>query len=88
MRNLHIRQGQPIVVATSRASVNMMDAQAVVAVSGERTMIEVAKGQVQVTRATDGRTVQVGEGQYVIVDRDQPQVEKGRLAWRLEPARP
>jgi ferric-dicitrate binding protein FerR (iron transport regulator) len=89
VRNLHVLQGRPIVVATSRASVNVMDAQAVVAVSGERTMIEVAEGQVQVTRATDGRTVQVGEGRYLIVDRDlEPQVEKGRLAWRLEPAKP
>jgi ferric-dicitrate binding protein FerR (iron transport regulator) len=87
--NLDISHAQPVVVTTPHVSVSVLDAQAAVAVSGERTMVEVAQGQVQVVRATDGRTISVREGHYVIVDRVvEPQVEKGRLAWRLEPLRP
>jgi ferric-dicitrate binding protein FerR (iron transport regulator) len=87
--NVDIRHAQPVVVTTPHVSVSVLDAQAAVAVSGERTMVEVAQGQVQVVRATDGRTILVREGHYVIVDRlVEPQVEKGRLAWRLEPLGP
>jgi ferric-dicitrate binding protein FerR (iron transport regulator) len=78
-----------IVIATAHATVKVLDAQAVVAVEGDCTIVEVAMGHVQVTRTSDGRMLDVGANHYVIVrPTAEAKVLDGRLAWRLEPVRP
>ena len=81
--------GEGITVTTSQASVDVVDSQVAVAVDERRTLVEVAEGQVQVTPKPDGPSVLVPAGHYLIVGANAaPRVHEGRLAWRLEPAKP
>ncbi|MGD0896707.1 MAG: FecR domain-containing protein [Thermoguttaceae bacterium] len=86
------RNGSPdraIVIATAHATVKVVNAQVVVASEGDRTLVEVAEGRVEVTRTSDGRTLAVGANNYAVVSpAAEPKVLNGRLAWRLEPVRP
>ena len=78
-----------IVIATAEATVKVIKAQVAVAAEGNRTIVEVAQGQVQVTRTSDGRTLAVDANHYTVVSpAAEPKLLDGRLAWRLEPARP
>ena len=78
-----------IVIATSQATVKVIKAQVAVAAEGNRTIVEVAQGQVQVARTSDGRMLTVRANHYVIVSPAvEPKLLDGRLAWRLEPAGP
>ncbi len=81
--------GEGITVTTSQASVEVVDAQVAVAVDERRTLVEVAEGQVQVAPRPDGPSVAVPAGHYLIVGANAaPRVQAGRLAWRLELAKP
>jgi len=82
-------QAEPFIVTTIHALTTIVNAQAAVAADGDRTIIEVAVGEVQVTRRSDGRAISVPAMHYAIVtDTAEPQVVKGRFKWRFEPARP
>jgi len=75
-----------IVVTTANAAVTLVDAQAAVAVDGQRTIVEVATGHVRVGDKPDGPAVPVGANQYAIVaGGGKPQVATGGLTWRLAP---
>ena len=87
------RQGatreEGIVVTSDHAAVEVIDAQVAVAVDDGRTLVEVAEGQVQVMPQPDGPSVVVPAGHYLIIGAaTPPRVLAGRLAWRLEPAKP
>ncbi len=76
-------------VATSHASVDVVDAVVAVAVDDHRTLVEVAEGRVEVAPKPDGPRVVVRAGHYLIVGATaKPRVVRGRLAWRLEPIKP
>ena len=67
----------------------MVDGQVAVAIDGPKTIVEVSQGEVEVMRRSDGRRVAVHERHYVIIRDDaEPQIQKGQLVWRLEPAAP
>jgi ferric-dicitrate binding protein FerR (iron transport regulator) len=85
----NVDHGAGITVTTGQASVEVVDAQVAVAVDKRRTLVEVAEGQVHVAPRPDGPSVVVSAGHYLIVGADaSPRVHAGRLAWRLEPAKP
>ena len=65
----------------------MVDAQVAVARDGDRTIIEVAQGKVEVVPASGGPGVVVPAENYLILSpARKPQIEPGWLALRLEPA--
>ncbi len=79
----------PIVIATPHATVKVIKAEVAVSAEANRTIVEVAQGQIQVTRIADGRTLTVAANHYVIISpAAAAQVMDGRLAWHLEPVRP
>ena len=78
-----------IVIATADATVKVVKAQVAVAAEGNRTIVEVAQGHVQVTRTADGRTLTVNANHYTVISpAAEPKLLDGRLAWRLEPVGP
>ncbi len=82
-------QAGPFVVTTIHASTTIINAQVAVAADGDRTIVEVAVGEVRVTGRANGRAISVPAAHYAIVtDTAEPQVIKGRFDWRLEPAKP
>jgi ferric-dicitrate binding protein FerR (iron transport regulator) len=75
-----------MVIATDNGSFRLIDGQIAVAKNGDRTIIEVAFGNVKVVPAAGGPDVVVPPAHYVILSASQkPRVEAGLLALRFEP---
>ncbi|MBI5724547.1 MAG: FecR domain-containing protein [Planctomycetes bacterium] len=75
----------PILIETPHGKVELTDAQITLAVSADKTTVEMATGQAEII-GPDGQKTTIKAGQYAIV---QPNADvrpvNGRLEWRLEP---
>ncbi|MBI1310476.1 hypothetical protein GC176_04145 [bacterium] len=62
--------GHPMLLATPRARVDVLGTRFAISASREATELNVSEGRVRVTRVSDGRTVEVRQGQGVVTRGD------------------
>ena len=76
-----------MVLDVPQGSVTFDSADVSLAVLGERTIVEAAGGSdVEFRRASDGKTVKIGVGQYAVIEpANELTAVKGALAWKVEP---
>lgn len=60
--------GQPMLLATPGARVEVLGTRFAVAATTDRTELNVAEGRVRLTRVSDGQTVEVAQGQGVVTN--------------------
>lgn len=60
---------RPLVIVTPEGEVRVLGTKFRLASDGERTRIEMQEGKVAFVNNTNGRTVEVGEGAYIVADR-------------------
>ena len=75
-----------MVLTAADGTVTFDRADVTLAVLGGQTLVEVASGEAEFRRASDGQTVKVSSGQYAVVgSEDEFCAVAGRLEWRIEP---
>ncbi len=61
--------GRPLQIRTSNAQISVLGTRLAVGASEEESELGVQRGRVQLTRLTDGETIDVSGGQYAVVSR-------------------